>query len=203
MRYSEYDRDGPMYIPGKVTDHHLFIKAKVIDLTVTSAVGVSIRDFPIPIPRELVEKMLKGELIGPLIDFFLSIAFIQKVQQGEITSVPAVKRFIIESEGWFLVDTGASSTLINLEAFPLNLRYQISREVNWALNRARAGTATDVVNLPICKTTIEIKGRKLLTDKAFIITKGQNHRHLLGMDILTCLGKSITLDLSTERLCIS
>ena len=48
-----------LQIPGKVINHHLFIKAKIVDLTVTSAVGVSIKDFPIPIPKELVEKCLK------------------------------------------------------------------------------------------------------------------------------------------------
>ncbi len=144
--------------------------------------------------------MLKGELLGPFIDLFLSLAFIQKVQQGEITAIPTVKHFNIESEGWFLVDTGSSYTVINLELLPK--RDQVLSEINWVLNRAPVSTVTDRVNLPVCKTTIEIKGRKLPIDKAFIITRGIGH-HLLGMDILTSLGKSITLDLAREILYIT
>ncbi len=62
MRSSKYSpsiKMAKLQIPGKVINHHLFIKAKIVDLTVTSAVGVSIKDFPIPIPKELVEKCLK------------------------------------------------------------------------------------------------------------------------------------------------
>ncbi|MCP8317082.1 MAG: hypothetical protein H3Z52_03650 [archaeon] len=200
---SESVKMARLYIPGKVINNHLFIKAKVIDLTITSTLGVSIRDFPIPVPRELIEKMLRGELIGQPIDLILSFLFMGKAQKGEVTPISEVKHFIIESEGLFLVDTGASSTLINLEALPLSLRYQISREVNWALNRVQVSTAADVVNLPICKIKIRVKGKEISTDKAFIISKGQDNHHLLGMDILTCLGKSITFNLPRQRLCIS
>ena len=64
------------------------------------------------------------------------------------------------------------------------------------LNRAQAHTATDVVNFPVYETTIEINGREVSTNKAFIIIRDQDYH------ILTSLGKSITLDLSEERLCI-
>jgi len=192
-----------IYIPGKVIYPHLFVKAKIINLEITSIIGVAIRDFPIPIPREAIEKLVKGELIGPLVDFILFFGFMTKVQKGEVTPIPEIRHFDIESEGWFLVDTGASTTVINLDALPINLKYTISREVSWALNKVRAITATDVVNLPISKTTIEIEKRKLSTNRAFIVTKGQNTHHILGMDILTSLGKIITFDLPNQRLCIS
>jgi len=72
--------------------------------------------------------------MGPLIDLFLSIAFIQKVQQGEIISIPAVKRFVIESEGLFLIDTGASNTL---EDFDL-LRFSLNAPPGRLKDRSRA-----------------------------------------------------------------
>ena len=39
-------------IPGKVDYSHLFIEAKIIDLDIDSTIGVSIKDFPIPIKSD-------------------------------------------------------------------------------------------------------------------------------------------------------
>ncbi len=169
-------------------------------LALTSTVGVSIQDFPFQVPREALGKMSRGELTSPLLDFLLTLGFLQKLQKGEVTPLPEDKIFEVRSPGLFLVDTGASSTLIKAGALQTSTKHEILEDVSWASQMGTVAQATDIINLPVCRVKVKIGGQEFVTKTAFIDAGSQERYHLLGTDILRQLGDSITIDWKRQRL---
>ncbi len=186
----------PKCIQGYIIGGHIFVKVRILSVTIEDVAHIDISGISVRLDQVV---KLWGEITKnlPIIGLLGGLWFLSKIQEGAFKIVPKPERVELGREGYFLVDTGATMTVINTSLLP-------SEHKGIALLSSRkesVQTASNTINVARGTAVLEIGGVKIEEPVYFIENPSSRH-HLLGINTLRrAFGEKILLDFGQAKIC--
>ena len=186
----------PKCIQGYIVGGHIFVKARILSITIEDVAHVDISGISVRLDQ--IVKLL-GEVTknAPIIGLLGGLWFLSKIQEGAFKIVPKPERVELNREGYFLVDTGATMTVINISLLP-------SEHKDIALLSSRkesVQTASNIINVARGTAVLEI-GSVKIEEPVYFIENSLSRHHLLGINTLRrAFGEKILLDFGQAKIC--
>ena len=186
----------PRCIQGYSWRGHIFVKATVEELTIEDVryldlYGLKIRT------NDAAEALLGIAEKSPILGFLGTILVLSKIVDGSFKVLSQPETVKVNHAGYFLVDTGATTTVINsailsTEARRVALSAGRSEEVQTAAEKVKLSRG--IAKITLANITID--------ERVLIVDAPSSSHHLMGINTLRrILGSKILLDLENARIC--
>ncbi|RLF02782.1 MAG: hypothetical protein DRK00_09565 [Thermoprotei archaeon] len=180
----------PRYVRGHVEGGHIYVKARVRSLAIEGVTYIDLGSLQVRLDE--YAELLSGLFsIHPIIGTLGLILTIHEISGGRVKLLPKAESVGMRFEDSFLVDTGASKTLLNASRMPPD----VQKIVAVAIKSVPVQTATRIECLAKGFATIELGGRMIEDEPVLIMSAPQEWTHILGVNTLRrILGDKILLD---------
>lgn len=186
----------PKCIQGYIIGSHIFVKARILYVTIEDVAHVDVSGISVRLDQ-VIKLLMDITKSVPIIGLLGGLWFLSKIQEGAFKIVPKPERVELNREGYFLVDTGATMTVINTSLLP-------SEHKGIALLSSRkesVQTASNIINVARGTAVLEISGVKIEEPVYFIENPSSRH-HLLGINTLRrAFGEKVLLDFGQAKIC--
>ena len=186
----------PKCIQGYSWEGHIFVKATIEELTIEDVMyldlyGLKVRaDYAVEALLRITEESPALGLLG----FFLMLS---KMMDGSFKVLSQPETVKVDHVGYFLIDTGATTTVINSAILPSEAR----RVALSAGKSAEAQTAVEKVKLSRGIARISL-ANVTIDERVLIVDVPSSPHHLMSINTLRrILGNKILLDLENARVC--
>lgn len=186
----------PVCVGGYGWRGHVFVRAAVEEVVVDDVYFVDLGGLPVRLDEavRLFEALWKS---SPLIALAAGLLALKGLEEGAVRVLQRPVKVKVGVEGYFLVDTGASVTVLNSALFPQEAR----RVVMAAEKQAPVKTATDVVKLSSGVARLSMSGVSL-EERVLIVDMPSSNHHIMGVDTLRRLfGGRVLIDFEKARVC--
>lgn len=180
----------PRYIQGYVEGGHIYVRTRIRSLTIEGVIYLDIGNLRVRLDK--YAELLSGLFsIHPIMSFLGLILTIHEILGGQVKLLPKAESVSICFEDSFLVDTGASKTMLNVSRMPP----EVQRMVAAAIKAESVQTATQIERLVRGFATIELGERVIENEPVLLAYVPQKLTHILGVNTLRrLLGDKILLD---------
>jgi len=191
----------PKCIQGYTINGHIFIKAKLLSLTIEDVAYIDVSGISIRLDylTELLWEATKIPIVGPIIGILGGLWFLSGILKGEIKVVPKPETVELNTEGYFLVDTGATLTVINTSLLPNESR--VTAMLTFSLNKESVHTASDVISVARGVAIIKIDNIEI-EEQVLLMGNPSLRYHILGVNTLRRIfGEKVLLDFGRAKVC--
>jgi|GEM_PF-3985453 len=186
----------PRCIQGYNFRGHLFIRAIIEEITIENVFYIDISGLKIRMDK-FAEILVEIWRINPSKFIEIVTQFFSGIRDGsfKVLSKPVVVK--VKHPGYFLVDTGATTTVINTALLPPKVRIlamSAGRDVDIQTPVQRIRVAKGIAKISLADMTIE--------ERVFIIDTLSSPHHFMGINTLRRLfGDKILIDFKNARIC--
>jgi predicted aspartyl protease len=186
----------PRCIQGYSWGEHILVKAMVEELIIEDVAFIDLSGLKVRLDYA-IEMLAKSWEANPVLGFFASLLLFLKVMDGSFRMLAQPVNIKVNHPGYFLVDTGATTTVINTAILPPEAR----RVALLAGKSAEAQTVTERVKLSKGVARISLAG-VTVDERVLIVDAPSSPYHLMGMNTLRrILGSKVLLDFENARVC--
>jgi len=186
----------PKCIQGYIIGSHIFIKVRISSVTIEGVAHVDISGISVRLDQvyNFLKEIAKNT---PVIGLLGGLWVLSRIQEGEFKIVPKPERIELNREGYFLVDTGATMTVINTSLLPSEHK----DIVLLSSRKESVQTASNIINVARGTAVLEIGDVKIEEPVHFIENPYLGH-HLLGINTLRrVFGEKLLLDFANAKIC--
>ncbi len=178
---------------------HIVVNIEVERIILEGIMSIKLgKDLLIPISDidKLYSQLFSG---NPVARLFLELMTLYAVIQSKAVTATRLS-FDINAEQAFLVDTGATITVINTDKLPKDIKDHLI----WSINRGRVSTANKTISLPQGKVRLRVKEiDKTIETPALFLSSGSSQYHLLGVtSLVQLLGSRVLFDFAHGKICM-
>ncbi len=178
---------------------HIVVNIEIERITLEDIMSIKLGK-DVLIPFSSIDK-LYGQLFSgnPVARLILELLTLYAVAQSRSVATMRLS-FDINAEHLFLVDTGATMTVINIDKLPEDIR----EHIRWSIKKIPVSTAAQTINLPQGRVKLRVKDiEKTVEARALFMFSGGSQYHILGVTTLArLLGPRVLFDFASGKICM-